>query len=63
MKSLTGRVFGRLKVLRLYGTDRNGAIYVCQCECGKILNVRGAHLRSGNTKSCGCLRRDNTFGR
>ena len=28
----------------------------CRCDCGKIVNVRGAYLRNGQTKSCGCER-------
>ena len=29
--------------------------YLCKCECGKEVIVRGAYLRNGNTKSCGCI--------
>lgn len=28
----------------------------CQCDCGTRVVIRGASLRSGNTKSCGCMR-------
>lgn len=28
---------------------------VCECECGSVLAVEVGHLKSGNTKSCGCL--------
>lgn len=28
----------------------------CQCQCGKVKNIRGDSLRNGNTKSCGCLK-------
>jgi len=28
----------------------------CRCDCGIVKPVLGAKLRSGNTKSCGCLR-------
>ena len=27
----------------------------CKCNCGKEIIVKGNNLRSGNTKSCGCL--------
>lgn len=27
----------------------------CKCSCGKEVIVKGASLRDGNTKSCGCL--------
>ena len=29
--------------------------WLCKCSCGKEVVVKGAHLRNGNTKSCGCL--------
>jgi hypothetical protein len=29
----------------------------CRCKCGRECVVRGADLRSGHSKSCGCLRR------
>ncbi len=52
--------FGRLKVIRLAGRTRHGAIlWECLCDpqvggCGAIAVVRGTHLRSSHTKSCGC---------
>lgn len=27
----------------------------CKCDCGNFKNVDGKHLRSGATKSCGCI--------
>lgn len=30
----------------------------CKCECGKIFSVRGTEIRSGRTKSCGCLQKE-----
>ena len=29
----------------------------CQCECGNVIEARGSSLRSGHTKSCGCLQK------
>lgn len=29
--------------------------YLCRCNCGNEIVVKGAHLRNGNTKSCGCI--------
>lgn len=34
-------------------------MYYCDCDCGKKnIEVTGERLRSGNTKSCGCLHRE-----
>lgn len=31
-------------------------VFKCQCDCGKIKNIRLNDLQTGHTKSCGCLR-------
>lgn len=59
LDDLTGRVFGRLTALRRNGTNSQGASWKCRCECGQLTTVRAAHLKNGNTKSCGCLREEN----
>ena len=55
---LTGQRFGRLTVIERAENDKYGhAQWMCQCECGKIAEHVGTHaLKSGRTKSCGCLR-------
>lgn len=56
-KDITGQRFNRLTVLKYVGNDRNGlAVWRTECECGTIVNVRGADLRSGHSKSCGCAK-------
>lgn len=52
---LTGQRFGKLKVISRYGTKRNRATWLCLCDCGKETIVTSDKLRSGHTKSCGCL--------
>lgn len=44
-----------LTVLYLVNKHGKGSIWHCQCECGNEVDIPGDHLRSGNTKSCGCL--------
>lgn len=52
----TGNRYGRLTVLERATNNRDGsAQWVCQCGCGNKHTVPGISLRSGNTKSCGCL--------
>ena len=56
-EDLTGKRFGLLVVKKRVGTlekDRR-ATWQCLCECGKKVVVRAVDLKSGNTKSCGCL--------
>ena len=56
---LTGQRFGKLTAL--YRTDKKrGSSYLwhCACDCGNTVDVVVSALRSGNTKSCGCLRTD-----
>lgn len=55
---MTGRRFGRLVVLRRGPTATGGAHWICECDCGCTTRVGGLHLRSGKTRSCGCLRID-----
>jgi hypothetical protein len=55
---LRGKQFGVLRVVRRDGSDQFGrATWLCTCECGGKTVVCGGALKSGNTKSCGCLRR------
>lgn len=56
--NLVGKRFGLLTVIKL---DTEKSIpkikyWVCQCDCGNIVSVRGSHLSSGDTQSCGCLK-------
>lgn len=58
---LTGKRFGKLQVIKMLDKRRDRHTYwVCKCDCGKICEICGAELRSGDTQSCGCLRRENS---
>ena len=55
---VTGQRFCRLAVLeRVQVTDQRMAMWLCVCDCGRQVTVRGCSLTSGNTRSCGCLKR------
>lgn len=63
MKDLSGLKFGRLTTLRFvrwhnYPSGRRHTVWECVCDCGRKLEVISASLKSGNTESCGCLRRE-----
>jgi len=58
---LTGKVFNRLTVLGDFGDrdNQNKIKWKCQCICGAIKYISGPQLKSGKTKSCGCLQTEN----
>ena len=62
VKNLTGQVFGRLTVLRVAGqTSRGVWKWRCICSCSEKnqKDIAAGNLRSGSTKSCGCLAKEN----
>lgn len=58
--SLVGTRKSRLRVI---GIVRGGkdTVLVCLCECGNEASVTYSNFMRGNTKSCGCLKRE--YGR
>lgn len=59
-KDLTGKEFGRLKVLGRAPSNTRYAHWWCICSCPEqnIISVIGSHLLSGETKSCGCYNKE-----
>lgn len=53
---IKGAKFGKLTVIKYNGIINKRENYLCKCECGNFINVDGHSLKSGNTKSCGCLK-------
>lgn len=61
-----GMTFGRLTVTKIIRQNKDGRALVrarCVCTCGGLVDVGTSRLLSGNTKSCGCLRRETTSKR
>jgi len=61
---LTGRVFGKLTVIKLVKTEDRQWVrqkatvrwYLCRCECGKEKTLAGPSLtKDQRVRSCGCL--------
>ncbi len=52
VKDYTGQKFGSLTALEILSKDRYGAVWNCECDCGKVLAVRGTSL--SKRISCGC---------
>lgn len=60
MKQLVDKYIGEkynlLTIIEFVDRDKNGIKrYKCQCDCGKEKIIRINDVRSGKTKSCGCL--------
>ena len=55
------KTFGYLTVIerakKPEGSKCREKFYLCQCKCGNQIVSRGSNLRTGNTKSCGCLQK------
>ena len=55
--NLTGQRFGRFTAIKrsdqlAYSKE---AAWLCMCDCGNMRTVKGSKLRSGKSRSCGCL--------
>ena len=47
---LNGQKFGKWTVIRFIGNANYG--WLCRCDCGREVIVKGGSLRNGNSKSC-----------
>lgn len=66
-EDLTGRRFGRLTVLErgdneTLSNGHNQIRWICKCDCGNKVLVRGTSLKNGHTQSCGCIHSDAAMG-
>lgn len=62
---LSGERYARLKALEVAGqaVDNGNYLWLCECDCGEYTIVRSQKLRSGEIRSCGCLRDETTAAR
>jgi hypothetical protein len=59
--ALAGERFGRLIVIRRVprrDNKRRDAMWLCLCDCGTETTLSTCALRTGNSRSCGCLFKD-----
>ncbi len=57
-KDIINKKYGRLTVLSFDKEVKFLYYYNCKCECGNIKSIRYDALKSGATKSCGCLQKE-----
>lgn len=56
---MIGKTFGRLIVIAKTDDRKHGKIvWLCRCQCGNEIRVPTSYLTAGDTRSCGCLKRD-----
>lgn len=60
---MVGQQCGRWTPLKYVGSRLGRATFLCRCECGVQREVHGSKLRSGASRSCGCLGREVTSNR
>lgn len=58
----SGRRFGRLKIVRFSRTINYRSAFLCQCDCGKLVEVKREKLVGGTTFSCGCYAKERASG-
>lgn len=59
----TGNRYGRLLVTKYVGKIKNKTSWECICDCGNTKIVPGIYLRTGQTRSCGCIHREQLIRR
>lgn len=61
---MTGKKYGRLTAIKRIESSLDvRPVWLFQCECGNTHIARGADVRSGKIKSCGCLNREKAIGK
>lgn len=58
-----GRKYGRLTIVRevdphILPCGQKKRKVLCECDCGKFIEVQLGDVRDGHTKSCGCLNKE-----
>lgn len=66
-KDLTGAHFGKWEVIGqqpdiIYPSGQHQKQWLCECECGTRRVVRSSNLKSGKSRSCGCVRESDLTG-
>lgn len=56
---ITGQKYSRLTAIERV----KGSLWRFRCDCGTEIERTANSVRSGNTKSCGCLRRETTIAK
>lgn len=63
LHDLTGQKFGKLTVIqrapdKIRKDGQKRPKWFCKCDCGKTVSVLADSLTTGQTRSCGCIRKE-----
>lgn len=58
---LVGQKIGRLTVLKRVENRDGQSAFLCKCECGNEIVVKGTRLNKGKSLSCGCVKSRGEF--
>ncbi len=59
-----GSRFGRWTVIGpMFRSEKSQRLWPCRCDCGTLKDIQESSMLRGNSKSCGCYRRDDTKAR
>ena len=59
IKDISSMRFGKLTALQQVRTDAKGrAVWLFVCDCGNLCEIRGDAVRRGDSRSCGCIRKE-----
>lgn len=64
-ENLVGKKFGRLTVIRRLEPEEvqtEQYNWLCRCDCGNEVKASANKLKTGHTKSCGCLKKEFSIG-
>lgn len=56
LSDISGVRFGNCVSLKIHSKHKKCVKWECLCDCGEIFIAASNNLKSGNTKSCGCLK-------
>lgn len=57
IENLIGVKKGYIKVLGYFGKRKKNHYWVCQCKCGKVVNLQTGRITNDYFPSCGCYRK------
>ncbi len=58
MEDTAGVVYGRLTAVKFLSREKRGDVWLYRCICGNFIERLKTLVKTGHTKSCGCLQKE-----